>query len=100
MRYTVFLNSDLTIPGLWRSNNFAAAQGSSQCLSPSPSSNRPGQRAEVHSLELEKSGIHRALTTLATEGWIRRAADMGGTSWVTSVGETCRARTQHGECAP
>ncbi len=35
----------------------------------------------VRTLELEKSGIHRALTTLATEGWIRRAADTGATKW-------------------
>ena len=35
----------------------------------------------VRTLELEKSGIHRALTTLANEGWIRRAADTGTTKW-------------------
>ncbi len=35
----------------------------------------------VRTLELEKSGIHRALTTLATDGWIRRAADTGATKW-------------------
>lgn len=35
----------------------------------------------VRALGLEKSGVHRALTTLAAEGWIRRAADTGVTKW-------------------